>query len=160
MNRKPTYDVIIDDKAINAIDWRNKFCNTRGVVAGAFDLIHPGYCKMFKFCKEHCSHLTVLLHEDPSIENKKLKPVHTVEERTEILKSIRYIDEVISYEYEDDLAKKLELGYYDVRFLGDDYRNKKYTADYLPMRVIYTDRTHGYSTTQLKEKIKNATYLQ
>jgi cytidyltransferase-like protein len=156
MNRKPTYDVIIDDKAINAVDWRNTFCKTRGVVAGAFDLIHPGYCKLFKFCKEHCTHLTVLLHDDPSIERKKMSPVHNLGERTEILKSIRYVDDVIAYTDEQDLAIKLELGYYNVRFLGDDYRTKPYTADYLPIKIIYTDRSHGYSTTQLKKKIADS----
>ena len=109
MNRKPTYDVIIDDKAINAVDWRNTFCKTRGVVAGAFDLIHPGYCKLFKFCKDHCTHLTVLLHDDPSLENNKMKPVHSLEERIEILKSIRYVDDVIPYTDEHQLAIKLEL---------------------------------------------------
>ena len=153
MNRKPTYDVIIDDKAINAVDWRNTFCKTRGVVAGAFDLIHPGYCKLFKFCKDNCTHLTVFLHDDPSTERHKMKPVHSLEERTEILKSIRYIDEVIPYKDEYELSIKLELGYFDVRFLGDDYRDKKFTADYLPIKVIYTDRSHGYSTTDLKKKV-------
>lgn len=153
MNRKPTYDVIIDDKAINAVDWRNTFCKTRGVVAGAFDLIHPGYCKLFKFCKDNCTHLTVLLHDDPSIERSKMKPVHSLDERIEILKSIRYIDDVITYKDESDLCVKLELGYYDVRFLGDDYRNKQITGDYLPIKIIYTDRSHGYSTTDLKKKI-------
>jgi len=153
MNRKPTYDVIIDDKAINALEWRNTFCKTRGVVAGAFDLIHPGYCKLFKFCKEQCTHLTVLLHDDPSCERNKMKPVHSLEERMEILKSIRYVDDVIPYTDEHNLAIKLELGWYDVRFLGDDYRDKKFTADYLPVKVIYTDRSHGYSTTDLKKKV-------
>jgi len=156
MNRKPTYDVIIDDKAINAVDWRNTFCKTRGVVAGAFDLIHPGYCKLFKFCKDNCTHLTILLHDDPSLERNKMKPVHSLEERIEILKSIRYIDEVIPYTDEWDLSKKLELGYFDVRFLGDDYRDKKFTADYLPVKVIYTDRSHGYSTTNLKKKVAHS----
>jgi glycerol-3-phosphate cytidylyltransferase len=159
MNRKPTYDVIIDDKAINAVDWRNTFCKTRGVVAGAFDLIHPGYCKLFKFCKENCTHLTVLLHDDPSLERNKMKPIHSVEERKEILKSIKYIDDVVVYKHEQDLAIKLELGFFDVRFLGDDYKNKEYTADYLPVKVIYTDRSHGYSTTDLKKKISES-YLE
>lgn len=153
MNRKPTYDVIIDDKAINAVEWRNTFCKTRGVVAGAFDIIHPGYCKLFKFCKDNCTHLTVLLHDDPSIERNKMKPVHTLDERIEILKSIRYVDNVIVYRDEADLSLKLKLGSYDVRFLGDDYRDKSFTADYLPIQIIYTDRSHGYSTTDLKKKI-------
>jgi glycerol-3-phosphate cytidylyltransferase len=153
MNRKPTYDVIIDDKAINAVDWRQSFSKTRGVVAGAFDLIHPGYCKLFKFCKDNCNHLTVFLHDNPSLERNKMKPIHSLEERIEILKSIRYIDEVISYTNENDLLIKLKLFSFDIRFLGDDYKNKQFTADYLPIKIIYTDRSHGYSTTDLKKKI-------
>jgi len=153
MNRKPTYDVIIDDKAINAVDWRQSFSKTRGVVAGAFDLIHPGYCKLLKFCKENCGHLTVLLHDDPSIERNKMKPIHSLEERIEVLKSIMYIDNIVPYIDETDLTHKLELGKYDVRFLGDDYKDKKFTADYLPIKIVYTDRQHGYSTTELKKKI-------
>jgi glycerol-3-phosphate cytidylyltransferase len=96
------------------------------------------------------------LHDDPSTERKKMSPVHTLEERMEILKSIRYVDDVISYTDEQQLAIKLELGSYDVRFLGDDYRTKPYTADYLPIKIIYTDRSHGYSTTELKKKVADS----
>ena len=51
------------------------------------------------------------------------------------------------------LTQKLKLFSFDVRFLGDDYINQKFTADYLPIKTIYTDRSHGYSTTDLKKKI-------
>jgi glycerol-3-phosphate cytidylyltransferase len=88
-----------------------------------------------------------------------MKPIHSLQERIEILYSIKYIDSVISYESESDLAVFLEVGNYDVRFLGDDYKNKHYTADYLPIKIIYTDRDHGYSTTDLKKKISES-YLE
>lgn len=153
MNKKPTYDVVIDDKAINAAEWRKKNCGKRGVVAGAFDLIHPGYCRLFKFCKEYCDHLTVLLHEDPATERKKMIPVHTVEERKEMLLSIKYIDDVVSYKTENDLVSILSNKEYHVRFLGDDYKNKPITGNDLPIKIIYTSRSHGYSTTDLKKKI-------
>lgn len=153
MNKKPTYDVVIDDKAINAAEWRKKNCGKRGVVAGAFDLIHPGYCKLFHFCKENCDHLTVLLHDNPSLERNKIKPIHSLNERIEILSSIKFIDEVKSYETEKDLHELLKIGKYDVRFLGDDYKDKKITGHDLPIPILYTDRLHGYSTTNLKKKI-------
>lgn len=157
--RKPTYDVVIDDKAINAADWRKTNCGIKGVVAGAFDLIHPGYCKLFKFCKEHSDHLTVMLHNDPSVEKSKIKPVHTVQERIEILQSIKYIDKVIPYSYEQDLLNELRSGKYDVRFLGEDYKNKTFTGFDLDLEIIYTSREHGYSTTKLKQKVANS-YLE
>ena len=157
-NKKPTYDVVIDDKAINALEWRNKNCGIRGVLAGAFDLIHPGYCRMFASCKQKCDHLTVLLHEDPSIERNKKTPVHSLEERKEILLSMKNIDDVICYKTEKDLENLLQSTLYDVRFLGDDYRTKAYTGMNIPIKIEFIDRSHGYSTTKLKNLIHYSYY--
>ena len=64
----------------------------KGVIAGNFDVIHPGYIKMFNECKNNCDEFIVLLHSDPSIERpNKIQPILTVEERDEILMSIKYI---------------------------------------------------------------------
>jgi len=156
MNKKPTYDIVIDDKAINAVDWRRKNCGRRGVLAGAFDLIHPGYIKMFKDCKQKCDHLTILLHEDPSVERIKLKPIHTLQERIEILQALRDVDEIISYKTEKDLYELLKNKKYDVRFLGEDYKNSEYTGKDLTLNIEFISRDHGYSTTKLKEQISNS----
>lgn len=155
-NRKPTYDIVIDDKAISAEDWRRVNCGIRGVLAGAFDLIHPGYCRMFKQAKEYCDHLTVLLHEDPSLENKKIKPIHTIHERIEILESIKWIDDIIVYRTEEDLKNLICNGKYNKRFLGEDYKDKYYTGKTCDIKVIFINRDHGYSTTKLKNKIKES----
>ena len=127
----------------------------RGVIAGAFDLIHPGYVKMFKEAKNHCTHLTVALHEDPSVENGKPKPVHSVEEREEILMAMKDVDDVRVYWNEYGLSQYLEVGKFDVRFLGDDYKGKEYTGKELDLKIMWVDRSHNYSTTKLKDKIKN-----
>ena len=153
--KKPTYDIVIDDKAINAAEWRNVNCGTFGVLAGSFDLIHPGYCSMFKTTKEHCDHLTVLLHDDPSLENNKIKLIHNINERKQILNSIKYIDDIIVYKTENELENILCSGKYDKRFLGDDYRDKKITGKTCLLEIIYIDRSHGYSTTKLKNQILN-----
>jgi len=94
-----------------------------GFIAGAFDVIHPGYVYMFREAKEYCDYLVVGLHKDPET-NGKLKPILSVEERSEILKSIVYIDEIYVYSGEDDLYKLIEEVDPDVRFLGDDYKGK------------------------------------
>ena len=86
---KPTADIFIDDKAINVSDWLKEIPLKKGILAGAFDLIHPGYVRMFKEAKLYCNHLTVALHDDPSVERKnKLQPCQKVLERKEILDSI------------------------------------------------------------------------
>ena len=129
----------------------------KGVIAGNFDVIHPGYIKTFKDCKENCDHFTILLHSDPTIERPtKLKPVLTVEERMEVLFSIKYIDQIKVYTYENELIKLLKNGEFNVRFLGDDYVNKDFTGRSLNIPIHYISRDHGWSTTKFKNLLVNS----
>lgn len=126
----------------------------KGVMAGNFDVIHPGYVEMFKEMDRYCDCLVVLLHSDPSIERPhKLKPILTVEERVELLKLIKPVKDIIRYTYEEQLYDLLKLGEFDLRFLGDDYIGKPYTGDDLNIPVHYLNRDHGWSTTKFKKLI-------
>ena len=157
MFHKPTADLFIDDKGINVEDWKKTLPTKKGIIAGAFDIIHPGYVRLFKEAKEHCNHFTIALHEDPSMaRSHKLKPVHDVEERKEILKSIKYVDDVVVYQTEETFLSYLED--YDIRFLGDDYKDGSYTGKDNPIDIVWLDRSHSYSTTKLKLKIYNSIY--
>ena len=153
MFTKPNADIFVDDKGINVFDWKKNKCPIKnGIIAGAFDIIHPGYIKMFKEAKSYCNNLTVALHQDPTIERPfKLKPIQTVEERKEILLSIKFVDQVRIYNLEVDFLSMLNE--YDIRFLGDDYRNKSFTGDDLNIHIHYLNRDHGWSTTKFKNLI-------
>jgi len=152
MFSKPTADIFIDDKGVNAIEWLSQQPIVKGIVAGAFDLIHPGYVRMFKECKTHCNHLTVAIHEDPSFARPyKLTPVQSLEDRKEILRAIKYIDDIVVYQAEDTFLSYLDD--YDIRFLGEDYIDGSYTGKDLKIKVVFIDRNHDYSTTKLKRKI-------
>ena len=125
-----------------------------GVIAGNFDVIHPGYIYMFREMKKVCENVIVLLHTDPSIERpEKLQPILSVEERIEILESIRYIDYINTYTYEKDLLDLLKGINPEVRFLGDDYKGKTYTGFELNIPIYYLNRDHGWSTTKFKKLI-------
>lgn len=126
-----------------------------GVIAGNFDVIHPGYIDMFRECSEVCEQFIVLLHTDPSIERpeEKLKPILSVEDRFKILMSTRYINGVHIYTYEKDLVDLLKGIKPDVRFLGDDYVGKSYTGDDLNIPIHWINRSHGWSTTKFKQMI-------
>jgi len=154
MNTKPHADLFIDDRAINIDAWLQQIPLVRGVVAGAFDIIHPGYVRMFAQAKQVCTNLTVALHSDPSVlRRSKLKPVQTVEERSLILKSIRYVDEVVPYDTENDLYDLLKTGAFDVRILGEDYKNQAITGADLDIKIHWIERSHNYSTTSIKRAI-------
>lgn len=128
----------------------------KGVIAGNFDVMHPGYIKMFKEASKKCDCLVVLLHTDPSIERpNKLKPILSVEERKEMLLELRSICGVHIYTYEAQLLDLLKMGEFDVRFLGDDYIGKPFTGDNLDIEIKYLNRDHGWSTTKFKTLISN-----
>ena len=152
MFHKPTADLFIDDKGINVEDWKKTRPKKKGIIAGNFDVMHPGYIRMFKEAKEHCNHLTVALHEDPSMARPhKLKPVQTVEDRKEILHAIKYVDDVVVYQAEETFHHYLKD--YDIRFLGTDYMDGSYTGKDLSIEIVWLSRNHDYSSTKLKTEI-------
>ena len=88
-----------------------------GVIAGNFDIIHPGYVKLFKECKANCDEFIVLLHSDPSIERpEKLKPILSIEERIEILECFKQIDNIQVYETEEELYQLIQHVNANIRF--------------------------------------------
>ena len=155
MFHKPTADIFIDDKGINVNEWlkQQQIPQTKGIIAGAFDVMHPGYIRMFADAKQHCNHLTVALHVDPSTERAhKLSPVQTAEERKEILLGMKNIDDVILYTKEEEYLSYLDD--YDIRFLGTDYKDGTYSGKELDIDIVWLDReSHNYSSTKLKTDI-------
>jgi len=126
----------------------------RGFTCGCFDLLHAGHVVMLKEARENCDHLIVGLQTDPSIDRQdKNTPIQSVYERYIQLSSIEYVDTVIPYDTEQSLIDLLESQNIDVRFVGEDYKDKSFTGDYLPIKVQYTNRKHSFSTTNLRKKV-------
>ena len=116
---------------------------------------------MFKECYEECDDFIVLLHTDPSIERpSKLKPILSTEERIEMLKCFRQIDDVHTYTTEAELYELIKEVNPDVRFLGEDYKDKDYTGKDLNIPVHWIGRDHGWSTTKFKLQITSQTLEQ
>jgi glycerol-3-phosphate cytidylyltransferase len=137
-----------------------------GFTAGNFDLLHPGYIKCFKEAKRHCDKLMVFLQKDPSLHRKsKYKPVIPVYDRYEALMAVQYVDDVYTYQTEEELYELIKFWKPDIRILGEDYigddgKPKPFTGDDLPPKIIYTTRSHGWSTTKLKDLITKQTIEQ
>ena len=131
-----------------------------GFACGVFDLFHAGHVLMFRECREHCDHLVVAVNKctsfSPVINPGKQAPVYSVDDRKLLVESCRYVDEVLLYEGEDELLEILKTRKFDIRFLGDDYRGKPVTGDGLVPIVHFTDRSHGKSTSAIKEKIRKS----
>lgn len=126
-----------------------------GIVCSAFDLFHSGHVLILKEAKEICKYLIAGVQIDPSKDRpEKNKPIQTIVERQIILKSIKYIDEIIIYETEKDLYGILKTLNPDVRIMGTDWKYRKFTGSDLDIPVEWHDRfVHTYSTTNLRERI-------
>lgn len=136
-----------------------------GLIAGNFDLIHPGYIQTFKEMAEREETIWVLL-DCNNMENRphKLKPILSAEDRTNTLLQIKGISHVIPYKTENELLEILtNLPHIYpqnsfTRYLGNDYKDKnpnQYTN--LPTEnLVFLNRNHGWSTTKLKKMITHS----
>ncbi len=128
-----------------------------GFVCGVFDLFHIGHVWMLKQCRAQCDYLLVAVNEctnvDYTINPDKNPPIFSAQNRKEMLENSIYVDEVITYNSEDDLLDILTNRNIAIRFLGDDYIGRKITGSKLNIKIHYIDRSHGFSSSKLRETI-------
>jgi cytidyltransferase-like protein len=127
----------------------------KGIVAGAFDILHPGYIRLFKDSKSICDYLIVALHEDPSKERpQKLKPILSAADRIDTLMAIRYVNQVVVYRTEDELYKMIKKIKPNVIIVGNDYKkDSEVTGSDLGIPIYYHERKTPWSSTKLKQDI-------
>ena len=139
-----------------------------GVTFSTFDLLHPGHIIMLEDCKKVCDYLIVGVQSDPTIDRKKESdeysvisgkpknsPIQTLEERLIMIKSIKFVDEVFVYDTEKDLYNWLKNNNWDIRILGSDWQNKKFTGHDIDGELYFHKRDHDWSTTAFRNRLKN-----
>tara|TARA_A200000159_G_scaffold120514_1_gene114653 strand:- start:3600 stop:4010 length:411 start_codon:yes stop_codon:yes gene_type:complete len=134
---------------------------TRGFTASSFDLFHSGHVAMLKEARANCDYMIVGLQTDPTLDRpEKNKPIQSVFERYVQLEGCKYIDEIIPYESEKDLTDIFLTYGIDVRFIGEEYKDKDFTAKQIcvdkNIKIHYNKRQHSFSTTNLRKRIKES----
>lgn len=142
-------------------DWFYK----TGVTFGCFDLLHPGHTLLLIQMLNECKHVVIGLHVNPALEREeKNKPVQGLYERwlslDNFLEGRGKTYTIIPYETEQDIITILKTFEIDARYLGDDYEGKFFTGNLYcsehDIEIVYVPRAHGYSTSNLRNRIKNA----
>ncbi|QCI29080.1 glycerol-3-phosphate cytidylyltransferase [Caminibacter pacificus] len=122
------------------------------ITYGTFDLFHIGHLKLIERLRNIGDRLIVAVSTDEFNEIKGKKTIIPYEERAEIVANIKGVDLVIpevSWEQKIEDIKKYNV---DIFAIGDDWKGKfDFLKDYC--EVIYLPRTHGISTTQIKQKL-------
>lgn len=130
-----------------------------GYTSGVFDLFHIGHLNILKKAKEQCDYLIVAVSTDELVREYKHKvPVICYEERVEVIKAIRYVDEVVPQVNRDKFAAWGKY-HFNKMFVGDDWKGsalfdtveKRFKT--VGVEVVYFPYTKGTSSTILKEAL-------
>lgn len=130
-----------------------------GFTAGTFDMFHIGHLNLLKNARSRCDYLIVGVNSDRLVEEYKgKKAVVPLEERMEIIRELRCVDEVIRI---DSLDKEIswKQKHYNLLFIGDDWKgNLRWEQTEIQMaeygvKVIYLPHTDGTTSTLLREKL-------
>ena len=130
-----------------------------GFTCGSFDLLHAGHVLMLEEARSVCDHLVVGLQTDPTKDRKsKNRPVQGLEERDIQLRAIKHVDEIVVYTTEAELVELLKTLKPDVRIVGADHKGKSFTGSELPIEIYFNTRDHGWSTTDLRNRVYREEY--
>ena len=130
-----------------------------GFQCSSFDMLHAGHITMLKQEKELCDYLKVALQVDPTIDRPgiKNKPVQSVYERYVQLQAVRYVDEILGYETEDDLLNLIKTQTMHIRFLSEEYLGRDFTGKQYcldnQIEIYYHKRQHKYSSSEIRNRV-------
>jgi rfaE bifunctional protein nucleotidyltransferase chain/domain len=124
-------------------------------VNGCFDILHRGHIELFKYAKSLGDYLVVGIDEDDRIRASKgdSRPINNLEDRMELLRSIRYIDDVVCFGSDEGLDSEVLQSGAEVMVVGSDYKNKKVIGSRHVKEIKFFDRVGGHSTTNAVEKL-------
>lgn len=120
---------------------------------GTYDLLHFGHINLLKRARELGDYLIVGLSTDEFNSKKGKKSYFSYDTREYMLKSVKYVDEVISENNWEQKIEDIKKNDIDIFVMGDDWEGKfDYLKEYCD--VIYLPRTEGVSTTEIKADLK------
>lgn len=129
-----------------------------GITFSTFDLLHAGHIAMLREAKDQCDYLICGLQVDPSLDRpEKNKPVQTLVERWTQLQGVKYVDEIIPYQSEEDLQDILKLFNIDVRIIGAEYKDDRFTGRATcaarGIEIYFNKRDHRFSSSDLRRRV-------
>ncbi|SMG22576.1 adenylyltransferase/cytidyltransferase family protein [Fibrobacter sp. UWB13] len=126
---------------------------------GVFDILHIGHLLLFKNARNLGDYLIVAIQESDFV--KKYKPqaklIYNTDERIFMVKSITYVNEVITYKDVDEIIKEVN---FDVFAIGPDQNHSGFQSaiDWCKKNgkdVVILPRTEGVSSSTLREYLKD-----
>ncbi|MCW1803789.1 adenylyltransferase/cytidyltransferase family protein [Brachybacterium squillarum] len=131
-----------------------------GYAAGAFDLFHVGHLNLLRNAKQLCDVLVAGVVSDEMLrEVKGIEPVVPTLERAEIVRSIRFVDQVHVETSPSKMDAWREVGFTHF-FKGDDWRGTEkglrleQQFGEVGVEVVYFPYTAHTSSTALRRALE------
>ena len=133
---------------------------TTGYTTGVFDMFHVGHLNLLRRARENCDRLIVGVSTDEVVEEYKgHRPIIPYAERVEIVRAIRWVDEVVPQTTMDKFAAWERLRF-DRLFHGSDWKGSAMYNEVeaklraVGVEVVYFEYTQGTSSTLLSERLR------
>ena len=122
-------------------------------INGCFDILHIVHLRLLEHAKSRGDFLTVGIDSDDRVKELKGKdrPINNEFLRTEMLKAIKWVDNVVVFSSDKELEQLIQLTS-DLIIIGSDYKNKRIVGSQYS-KVEFFDRVDDYSTTNLVKRI-------
>ena len=130
-----------------------------GYTTGVFDLFHIGHLNLLRKAKAQCDYLIVGVSIDPLVAYKNKHAIIPFEERIEIIRSIKYVDEAVPQENMDKMEAWRKY-HFNVMFVGDDWKGTEKWNNYekqfaeVGVKIVYFPYTKGTSSTLINETLE------
>ncbi len=130
-----------------------------GYTTGVYDMFHIGHLNILRNAKEQCDYLIVGISIDELVMQMKHKlPMIPFDDRVEIVKAIRYVDQVVP-QIDMNKVEAYNKYHFDKMFVGSDWKGTprwdRYELELKPydVQIIYLPHTDGISSTILADRI-------
>lgn len=131
---------------------------TKIVTFGVYDYFHIGHLRVFEQCKKYGDYLIVAIQDGEYITKFKpeAKVLYSTQERVEIIKALRVVDEVIVYNTVSvESISKID---FDILALGEDHVGGRFDVvtnwcEENGKRVVRLKRTQGICSSDIKKDL-------
>lgn len=130
-----------------------------GYTTGVYDMFHIGHLNILRKAKENCDYLIVGVSTDELVLSEKHKmPIIPFDERCEIVRAIRFVDQVVPQENKNKF-EAWQRYHFNKMFVGSDWKGTVQWDEYekqfskVGVEIVYFDHTDGISSSILRDKL-------